>query len=306
MTTKSIFTRLATISLMAGVGLLLAGPKDPKDTQTTFATPLDAIQATIAAAGQNDTAALMQLFGPDGADIVASGDPAQDKALRAEFVRAAGEKLQLEEVSPSRVIFSVGAEGWPFPIPVVRKGDRWRLDAAGGKMEILARRIGRNELNALQACRGYAEAQFEYAANPHDGDAVLKYAQLVFSSEGKQDGLYSAGEQNRAVPMAFAEAVATGKKKTAPYHGYYFRVLKAQGPDASGGAFDYVVNNRMIGGFALVAWPAEYGVSGISTLVINQDGVVFQKDLGASGTASLAGQMTRFNPDKSWRAVVLE
>jgi hypothetical protein len=161
----------------------------------------------------------------------------------------------------------------------------------------------------MEVCRGYAEAQLEYAADAHDGDGLLKYAQRIVSTPGKQDGLYTEGVTDSLVSKAFAEAaaarVSTAGNKPDPYHGYYFRVLKAQGPDAAGGAFDYVVNGKMIGGFALVAWPAEYGVSGILTLLINHEGVVYEKDLGAT-TAVAARQMTRFNPDKSWRPVVLE
>jgi hypothetical protein len=207
------------------------------------------------------------------------------------------------------VTFTVGEQEWPFPVPVIRRDGKWQLDSATGRLEILARRIGRNELNAMEVCRGYAEAQLEYAAVARDGDRVLKYAQRIDSTPGKQDGLYADGVPDTLVSRAFAEAAAanlsTGGKKSEPYHGYYFRVLKSQGPDATGGAFDYVVNGRMIGGFALVAWPAEYGVSGIRTLLINHEGAVYEKDLGA-GTATGARQMTRFNPDKSWERVVLE
>jgi hypothetical protein len=281
----------------------------PKDAQRSFATPREAVQATIDAAEHNDMAALLQIFGPDGKDILASGDPAQDKDLLAEFARSAHEKLQMEQdpLTPDRVTFVVGAQEWPFPVPVIRKDGKWQLDSAGGRMEILARRIGRNELNAMEVCRGYAEAQLEYAAAARDGDRILKYAQKIVSTPGKQDGLYSDTAPDSLVSRAFADAAAAnlasaGKK---PYHGYYFHILKSQGPNASGGAFDYVVNGKMIGGFALVAWPAEYGVTGIRTLIINHEGVVYEKDLG-SGTAMQASQMTRFNPDKSWRPEVLE
>ena len=279
--------------------------------QRTFATPQEAVQATIDAAEHNDTAALLQLFGPGGKDIVESGDPAEDKDLRAEFARSAHEKLQIDEdrFRPDRVTFTVGAQEWPFPVPVIRRDGRWQLDSASGRLEILARRIGRNELNAMEVCRGYAEAQLEYASSARDGDHALKYAQRIVSTPGKQDGLYSDGASDSLVSQGFAQAAAanssTAGKKPEPYHGYYFRVLKSQGPDAAGGAFDYVVNNKMIGGFALVAWPAQYGVSGIRTLIINHDGVVYEKDLGA-GTVLLVQQMTRFNPAKSWRPVVLE
>jgi hypothetical protein len=219
--------------------------------------------------------------------------------------------MQIEEDSstPDRVTFTVGAEEWPFPVAVIQKDGKWQFDSASGKIEVLARRIGRNELNAMEVCRGYAEAQLEYAADAHDGDGLLKYAQRIVSTPGKQDGLYTEGVTDSLVSKAFAEAaaarVSTAGNKPDPYHGYYFRVLKAQGPDAAGGAFDYVVNGKMIGGFALVAWPAEYGASGIGTFIINHEGVVYEKDLGAA-TAMQARQLMRFNPDKSWHQVVGE
>jgi hypothetical protein len=308
---KNSLTRLAWLlaaGLAVGASLLSAAPKDAQ--QRTFATPREAIQATIDAAEHNDTAALLQLFGPEGKDIVESGDAAEDTDSHAEFARSAHEKLQIEEdpLNPDRVTFTVGEQEWPFPVPVIRRDGKWQLDSATGRVEILARRIGRNELNAMEVCRGYAEAQLEYAAAARDGDRVLKYAQKIAATPGKQDGLYAEGVPDPLVSQAFAAAAAAnpaGDKKPEPYHGYYFRVLKSQGPDAAGGAFDYVVNGKMIGGFALIAWPAEYGVSGIGTLLINHEGVVYEKDLGAA-TAVAARQITRFNPDKSWRPVVLE
>jgi hypothetical protein len=302
---KSIeFTRGATLGLVVGAVLLQGAP-----VQRTFATPQEAVQATITAAERNDSAALLQLFGPGGEDIVDSGDPVQDKDLRAEFVRSAHEKLQIDAdpSTPDRVEFTVGAQEWPFPVPVIRVDGKWHMDAAGGRLEILARRIGRNELNAIEVCRGYAEAQLEYGSGSHDKDHVLKYAQRIASSTGQQDGLYSDAAADSMVSLAFAEATQ-GNLSTLglkPYHGYYFRVLTAQGAEASGGAFGYVVNGKMIGGFALVAWPAEYGVSGIETLTINHEGIVYEKDLGLS-TAAQARKMTQFNPDKSWHPVVLE
>ncbi len=304
---KSIrFTWQATLGLVFGTLLLQAAP-----VQRTFATPQEAIQATIEAAERNDSAALLQLFGPGGKDIVESGDPAQDKELRAEFARSAQEKLQIDAdpSTPNRVEFTVGEHEWPFPVPVVRIDGKWQMDAAGGRLEILARRVGRNELNAMEICRGYAEAQMDYASAGRDGDRVLKYAQKILSTAGKQDGLYSGAIADSMVSLAFAQAAEASRStpggKTSPYHGYYFRVLTAQGPDAPGGAFGYVVNGKMIGGFALVAWPAEYGVSGIMTFIINHEGLVYEKDLGP-GTAPEARRMTQFNPDRSWRPEVLE
>jgi len=262
--------------------------------------PEEAIQATIDAAEHNDTSRLLEIFGPFGKDIVSSGDTSEDKDLRTEFARAGHEKLELERdpLMPDRVSFTVGSDEWPFPVPVIRRDGKWQLDSAAGRLEILARRIGRNELTAMEVCRGYSEAQLEFAASTQDRDRLLKYAQRVVSSTGKHDGL------DDLVSPAFAAAFENSKKPEA-YQGYYFRLLKSQGPDSPGGAFDYVLNGKMIGGFALVAWPAEYGVSGILTFIINHDGVVFEKDLGAL-TAAQARRMTRFNPDKSWRAEVLE
>jgi hypothetical protein len=296
------FTRFLAVGLAVGAALLQAAPRA---SQRTFQTPQEAIQATIDAAEHNDAAALLLLFGPDGKDIVESGDPAEDKEMRAEFARSAHEKLQIEQdpANPDRVTFAVGEQDWPFPVPVVRKDGKWRLDSASGRLEILARRVGRNELNTMEVCRGYVEAQLEYAAQDHDRDGILKYAQGIASSPGKHDGLYSEDAPQHAVAKAFA--AAAGATKPEPYHGYYFRALKSQGPAATGGAFDYVVKGKMIGGFALLAWPAEYGVSGVQTFIVNHEGLVYGKDLGIN-TAALARQLTRFNPDKSWRRVELE
>lgn len=279
--------------------------------QQTFGSPQEAAQAVIDAAGRNDAAAMMKLFGPAGKDIVESGDPAQDKNDRAEFARTASEKLKINQdpTNPDRATLSVGEQDWPFPVPLVRKDGKWHFNAAAGKIEILAHRIGENEVNAVEVCRGYVEAQMEYAAQDRDKDGVLKYAQKIVSMPGKQDGLYWEGASDSLVPKAFANAAAAnlaeGANKPDRYHGYYFRILKAQGPDAAGGAFDYVVKGKMIGGFALVAFPAEYAVSGVKTFIVNHQGVVYEKDLGAN-TAALARQMTRFNPDKSWKAVEKE
>jgi hypothetical protein len=294
--------RLLAVSLAVATALFGA---TLRESQRTFATPQEAVQAIIDAAEHNDAAALLQLFGPDGKDILESGDPVEDKESRAEFVRSAHEKLQIEQdpANPDRVTFSVGEQDWPFPVPMVRKDGKWCLDPISGRLEILARRVGRNELNTMEVCRGYVEAQLEYASEDHDKDGILKYAQNIASAPGKQDGLYSEDAPQHPVTKAFASAA--GAPKPEPYHGYYFRVLKSQGPAATGGAFDYVVKGKMIGGFALVAWPAEYGVSGVQTFIIDHEGLLYGKDLGIN-TAALARQITRFNPDKSWRRVELE
>ena len=305
---RAMFAVLA----LAGAVLMLAGALGrmeaaPPAEQPTFATAREAAQALIDAAGKNDAAAMLKLFGPAGKDIVNSGDAAEDKRMLEEFATRARAKMRLEvdPGNPDRATLVVGAADWPLPVPLVRKGGQWRFDAAEGRMEVLARRIGRNELTAIDVCRGYVEAQMEYATKDHDGDGNLEYAQKIVSSAGKKDGLYWEGEPKSLVPKAFADAAAAllaEGKKLAPYHGYYYRVLKAQGPDAPGGAVDYVVKGDMIGGFALLAWPAEYGVSGIKTLQVSHSGTVYEKDLGPM-TAALARAMTRFNPSKDWKAV---
>ncbi len=297
---KDISIRPARLAaVLALTALLHAAPTN----QSTFATSQEAAQALIAATENNDSAALLKLFGPDGKDIAESGDPADDKAHRAHFATLAHEKLEFSKDpgDPSRTFLTVGNEDWPFPVPLVEKDGKWRFDCTRGRLEVLARRIGRNEMNALQVVRGFVEAQFEYAAEDRDKDGILEYAQKIVSTQGKQDGLYWGGAT--IVPQSFAKAAeswAQPGQKREPYHGYYYKVLKAQGPDAEGGAFDYVVKGEMIGGFALVAWPAEYGVSGIRTFIVNHHGLVYEKDMGPN-TGALARQMTRFNPDKSWR-----
>jgi hypothetical protein len=301
--------RIANPNLFSvGVALVMAMAQQAAQqaAQQTFGTPQEAAQAVIDAAEHNDTAAMLKLFGPSGKDIVESGDPTEDRDHRAEFARAAHEKLKIDQdpTNPDRATLLIGTQDWPFLVPLVRKDGKWRFDSAAGRIEILAHRIGENEVNAVEVCRGYVEAQMEYAAHDYDKDGVLEYAQKIVSSPGKQDGLYWEGASETLVPKAFANAaaanIAEGAKKTDHYHGYYFRILKAQGPDAPGGAFDYIVKGKMIGGFALVAYPAEYSVSGVKTFIVNHQGTVYEKDLGPS-TAALARQMARFNPDKSWK-----
>lgn len=275
--------------------------------ERTFPTPQEAAQALVDAAGQSDTAALLKLFGPQGTDIVQSGDAAEDKASRAEFTRRAHEKMdvRIEPSNPGRATVIFGNDNWPFPVPLMRaKSGQWHFDAARGRTEILARRIGRNELVAIDVARGYVEAQMEYASHDFDADGILEYAQKIVSSAGKKDGLYWDGQPENLVPKDFAmaaDAIAAAGKRT-PYHGYYFHILTAQGPDAPGGAHNYIVKGEMIGGFALIAYPAEYGVSGIKTFIVNQDGMVYEKDLGPT-TTTLAHLTAAFNPGKGWKAV---
>jgi len=291
---------LLAIFAVAGT-LAAAGP-------LTFATPEEAAHALVAAASRNDSAAMLNLFGPAGKDIVESGDPAAQKEARAEFARRAGEKLRVnvDPANQDHATIVVGQDDWPVPVPLVRSAGKWHFDIGRGRVEILARRIGRDELSAIEVCRGYVEAQMDYAKHDQTGGGMLAYAPKIIATPGKKDGLYWAGAPENLVPKSFADAaavlLAAEGKKPAPYHGYFFHILKAQGPDAEGGAVDYVVKGKMIGGFALVAWPAEYGVSGVKTFIVNHHGIVYAKDLGAT-TAATARQMVRFNPDKTWKRV---
>jgi len=297
--------------ILASAALVCAQqPAGKTPSEKTFATPQEAAQALVDAAAKNDTAALMKLFGPQGTDIVQSGDPAEDSASRANFVRRVHEKMdvKIEPLNPARATLVAGSDDWPFPVPLIRtKSGQWYFDSARGRTEILARRIGRNELAAIDVCRGYVEAQMNYASQDFDNDGILEYAQKLISTPGKKDGLYWEGEPANLIPKDFADAadaIAAGNpsaKRTA-YHGYYFHVLKAQGPEAAGGAHSYVVKGEMIGGFGLIAYPAEYGVSGIKSFIVNQDGVVYERDLGPM-TTTLARQTVRFNPDKGWEAI---
>ncbi len=288
---------------------ILAIPAFAQTGQKTFASPEDAAKALIEAASANNPAGMMQLFGPGGKDIVDSGDAAADKEGRAHFAELARQKMRVDvDTDKDRATLVVGPDDWPMPVPIVMENGKWHFDAVMGRLEVLARRIGRNELTSLEVCRAYVEAQMEYASHDRTAGGVLQYAQKMVSSPGKKDGLYWEGEPGNLVPKAFAEASAAmfaEGKKPEPYHGYYFHILKAQGPDAEGGAVDYVIKGKMIGGFALIAYPAEYGVSGIKTFIVNHSGKVYEKDMGPA-TAALARQTTRFNPDKSWKLVTSE
>jgi len=306
--TKSLILRASLLTFAVALTLREAASQA---NQQAFPTPQAAAQALVDAAAQNDTAALLKLLGPGGKDIVQSGDAADDRAARTEFAQRARAKLQVEpdHDNPNRATIVTGDQNWPFPVPLIRKNGQWYFDSARGRVEILARRIGRNELAAIDVCRAYVEAQMDYASRDRDADGTLEYAQRIISSPGKKDGLYYEGESENFAPKSFADAAAVlmqGQgKKPVPYHGYFFHILKLQGPDAQGGAMDYVVKGEMIGGFALIAWPAEYGVSGVKTLIVNHQGTVYEKDLGPQ-TATVARQLTRFNPDKSWKPVVGE
>jgi Protein of unknown function (DUF2950) len=274
----------------------------------TFVSPDQAVEALIDAADRFDVQVLEKLFGSAGKDVVHSGEPARDQQRAREFVAQAREKrsVSVDPKNTSRAFLFVGKEDWPFPIPIVRRGAKWSFDVNAGRTEILHRRIGTNELDAIAICHGYVEAQHEYALRTRDGYEVNQYAQRIISTPGKQDGLAwqrPDGTWDGPVGEAIARAIEQGySARTEPYHGYFFKVLKGQGPAAPLGQMDFVVKGLMIGGFALVAAPAEYAVTGVKTFIVSHDGVVYQKDFGPT-TLYDFGRMERFNPDKSWTPV---
>jgi hypothetical protein len=277
----------------------------PLLAQEKFDSADAAAQAIVEAAGKHDAARLAAILGPDANAILTSGDPGQDRSEQSEFERLFREKHQLEPDArdPRRVILAIGSEDWPFPVPIVRANGKWSFDPSESGVEMHARHIGADELDAIEICAGYVEAQRKYASEDRDKAGILRYASRLMSAPGHHDGLYWEGEGGPLVPRAFAEAAWEGQKAPAkPYHGYYFRILEGQGSNAPGGAHNYLVKDKLIGGFGLVAWPAQYGVSGIHTFIVNQNGVIFQKDVpplpGAGPSA-----ITRFDPDSSWTPV---
>jgi Protein of unknown function (DUF2950) len=278
--------------------------------QKTFATPYEAVRALVKAAEDGNQDEMVAVLGDDGKELVYSGDAVQDKAGMESFVKSYKIKHAIVKQNDQTRILTVGANDWKMPIPIVNEDGKWRFDTAAGKQELLYRRIGHNELGAIAACRGYIDAQKDYAAVGHDSLPAGIYAQKLMSSPGKQDGLYwetAAGDPASPAGPLLADASAEGYAgeglgKAQPYHGYFYRVLKAQGPAARGGAKSYVADGVLSQGVALVAFPAQYRVSGVMTFVINQNGVVYQKDLGDK-TTDLAEAMTEYNPDKSWKKV---
>jgi hypothetical protein len=270
-----------------------------------FATPKEAADALIQATSDFDVPALLKILGNSADDIVASEDTVQDKKRALEFAAKAKEKEELvpDPKNKAVVTLNVGNDDWPFPIPIVQsKNAKWYFDIKAGHDEILRRRIGANELDVINILRGYDDAQQEYARQIHDNSGVNQYAQRIISSPGKHDGLAwqnSDGTWDGPVGEGAAKAIADGFAKGTPFHGYYFKVLTGQGPAARLGQLDYMVEGAMIGGFALVAWPAEYRVTGLQTFIVSWDGVVYQKDLGPD-TTKIASVMTRYNPDNTW------
>lgn len=300
----------ANLSLWMGLLLVFASFASAQTMVTTkaksFATAAEAANALIDAAEKYDETALVEILGPDSYDIIHTGEPARDREVAQKFAAEARAKNHVAQPKNSRRAFlSIGEDDWPFPVPIVKGPSGWSFDAKAGRTELLYRRIGSNELSAIQICRGYVEAQHEYALMKKEG-GVHQYAQRIISTPGKQDGLAWKNEDGSwggPIGENVAAAIERGyTNRSEPFHGYFFKVLKGQGPAAPLGELDFVVKDVMIGGFALIAFPAQYRLTGVQTFIVSHDGVVYQKDLGPK-TTELANAIDRYNPDKSWTPV---
>jgi hypothetical protein len=308
---------LVAIAILAGLLGLAACARTgsgapPAPAHTSFATPDEAVAALVSAAQQGDVSTLQSLLGPGSEKLLSSGDAVQDKTERENFLARYQAHHELVAGSPSDLVLLVGDDRWPLPIPLVRTADRWSFDGAAGAQELVLRRIGSNELRTIDVMRGFVAAQEDYAAAGHDGSAPGIYAMRLRSSPGKQDGLHWETEpgapQSPAGPLladAGTEGYAVKGDLQSPYHGYYYKLLLSQGPDANGGARAYVQEGKLTGGFAALAYPAEYGASGIMTFMVNQDGTVWQRDLG-SKTTEAARAIDSFNPDGEWTPIAPE
>ena len=307
MSAQLIFRRLIVAG--AAIAVVLTSPMAAKDAQQrTFSTPEEAVSALIAAVKGSRLDDVVAIFGADGKQLAESSDPATGRRNREVFIAAAAEGWRLEDQPDKKKVLIIGHEAWPFPVPLVKRADGWQFDTAAGKEEVVARRIGRNELAVIHICNTYVAAQRLYAQRPHDGKATGLFAQRLASSTGKEDGLYwpaARGQKPSPLGDLVAQAASEGRAmKTAasprqPFHGYFFKILTGQGAAAAGGAKSYLVSGEMSAGFALVAWPVQYDATGVMTFVVNQDGIVYQKDLGPS-TAATAGAMTVYDPGAGW------
>ena len=301
--------KLSSSLFAACVVAALATVSASASAQQAFKSPEEAADALVAAVRAGDAKAINKVLGPGGNEIVSSGDKVQDANTRKLVLAAYDAKHTIIKDAAGHAYLAVGAEDYPIPLPVVQKDGAWRFDTVAGREEILYRRIGRNELATIQACLAYVDAQNDYAVLAPNG-GVGNFAQRIVSSLGKKDGLYwpaAAGENESPLGEAVAAATLRGYRAgtRAPFHGYYYKILTRQGATAAGGAMNYIANGRMIGGFALVAYPAQYGNSGVMTFLVNHNGDVFQKDLGAK-TAQIVSRMTSFNPDRTWAKVVVK
>jgi len=303
---KTLLLRFAAITLTACAFATASIAQAP--AQRTFPAPEDAVKALVDTVKVGNLDGLLAIFGSGGQELIDSSDAATARQNQRVFTVAVAERWRLEDSGTDRKTLVIGNEDWPFPVPIVKDGSAWRFDTVAGKEEILARRIGRNELAAIDTARAYVTAQKRYAEQGHDGKAAGLYAVKFQSDQGKQNGLYwpaSRGQKLSPLGDLVAQAAEEGRavgqsNQPSPLYGYYFKILSGQGPAATGGAKSYIVKGEMSGGFALVAWPAQYDATGVMTFIVNQDGVVHEKDLG-NGTDAAARQMTTYNPDSSWK-----
>ena len=293
--------RICSISVAAILSIAA-----PLIAQERFDSAEAAAQAIIKAAESHDSARLAAILGPQSTGVLTSGDAAQDRAEQSEFSRLARarHRLEFEPGYPNRAVLALGDEDWPFPVPIRRVKGKWSFDSSQAPSEMRARRIGADELDAIEICHGYVDAQMKYASEDRDLDGMLEYAPRLMSQPGRQDGLYWQGGSQPLIPQGLALAGwdRSGKGDAKPYHGYYFRILDGQGSHARGGAHHYLAKGKLIGGFGLAAWPAEYGVTGIHTFVVNQNGVVYEKNI-APGRGKPPELVSIFDPDKSWHPV---
>lgn len=307
--TRRARPRAHLLGIIASAAILVAATGTQAASQSSFDTPEEAVRALIDAVRQERTDTLLVLFGAAGSGLVDTSDPVTPRRNREVFLAASAEGWQLVDDGEGRKSLIVGRERWPFPVPIVRQGDRWTFDAAAGREEVLARRIGRNELSAIRASQIYVAAQRLYAGSGRDGQPAGAYARKFRSDAGTSNGLYwpaARGQKRSPLGDLLAGAAVEAHPGTdaapVPFYGYYYRVLTSQGPSAPGGKKSYVKDGRLSEGFALVAWPAEYGTSGIMTFIVNHEGVVRERDLGPD-TANVAGRMQAYDPDKSWAVV---
>jgi len=298
--------RTRIIVLLVGLAAALVFAAVPKDQQS-FVTPEAAVQALVKAAQAKDTKALIKLFGPLGAPLIESGDPVADKNARENFLARYKAGNSLDKSKADKVTLEIGQDKFPFPIPLASSEGHWYWDSAAGAEEIINRRVGENELRTIQACLAYVDAQQEFYLRNVGKDPLQHYANKLISTAGKKDGLYwptTGDEPLSPLGEEFVNARAEGylqgsTPQPQPFHGYVYRLLTRQGPNANGGAYDYLVNGELLGGFGLIAFPAEYGSSGIMTFIVNQDGAVYSRDLGPD-TTKTAMAITEFNPDSMW------
>jgi hypothetical protein len=302
--------RLIVLACIIAVAILFIGASSNSlaagISQKRFSSPEEAVKSLVAAVRANDEKEMLAILGPGSKELISSGDEVADMAGRKKFIEAYDQMNSLEQKSANTELLHIGADNWPMPIPIVKKDTTWVFDIGRGKQEILNRRIGRNELHVIEVLDAYVDAQQEYASKDCSGSGKVEFAQRLISTEGKRDGLYweaKEGEQESPLGPLIASAAKEGYTKEgnlSPFHGYYFKILKGQGKHAEGGAYNYVVKGRMILGFALVAYPAEYGNSGVMTFMVNQKGTIYEKNLGKN-TKHISEAMKIFDPDKTWK-----